>query len=244
MIYLITMKTNNFKTGKSNISIYVSNGVITKNIHSNNEYIKPLNYLMSKNLDFIPTYLSLNSNELKYKYIDGKIMKKVKKLSKKQIVQLAKMIKIISTNLQDLDNECYAHGDINPMNLIFDNKRNIISIIDWDSLHKTDYKNEDLFYTMWTCINIGNHKFAKTKINLIYMFLKTYDYKIKLPNDEIINNFYQIFEIKKNQTIQSNRQDKERIFNWINDSKKFIEKHLNKIKKIERNFYEGTISNN
>ena len=238
------MKTNDFKTGKSNISMYINDGIVIKNIRSNSEYIKPLNYLMSMNLNFIPNYISFNSNELKYRYINGKIMNSVKKLSKKQIIQLAKMIKEVSIHLSNVENEMYAHGDINPMNLVFDTKKNVISIIDWDSLHKTDYKNEDLFYTIWTCINIGNHKFAKLKIKLIYLFLKTYEYKIKLSEDEIIYNFYKIFEIKKNQAINNNLKDKERILNWINDSKKFIEKHSSKIRKIERSFYETRTSNN
>lgn len=238
------MNDKNFNLGKSNISMYVKDEIVIKNIHTNNEYIKPLNYLMSMNLNFIPSYISFNSNELKYRYINGKIMKSVKKLSKKQIIQLAKMLKEVSIHLSNVENEIYAHGDINPMNLIFDTKKNVISIIDWDSLHKTDYKYTDLFYTMWTCINIGNHKFAKLKIKLIYLFLKTYEYKIKLSEDEIIYNFYKIFEIKKNQVINSDRQDKERVLNWINDSKKFIEKHSNEIRKIERSFYEQRTSNN
>lgn len=231
--------TKNLKNGLSNLDISYSNGVITKKIKYNNEYIVPLTKLLNEKHWFIPNYFQIDNELIKYEYIVGKTLRKTKRISKKNLIILSKIIKKIYNSFLNNDT-FYGHGDISPVNLVFNKKNQLISVIDWDSLHETSFKYEDLFYSMWTCINIGNHWFSNKKIKLIFLFLKHFDYQINGNiENEIVMNFNIIFDLTLKKAITQNYKNLDVIINWINDSKKFINKYQNKINKLERRIYHN-----
>ena len=66
-----------------------------------------------------------------YEFIDGKPYKREQKIKKSNIKLLAKMLRAITdVLLEGKNNVYYAHGDINPTNLVFNNDDELIGIVD------------------------------------------------------------------------------------------------------------------
>lgn len=218
----------NFENGKSNLGFEIKNNLIIKRIKENNQYITILKAILSdENLkQLIPNYLELNSKFISYKPIRGRTLKKVKSLSFRNLKILALFLK----EFNDKTDFKYIHGDISPTNLIFNIFLKIKKIIDWDSLQTNIYfKHYDLFFTIWTCVNIGSNRFRKLKIKKINYFLKYYNFNFDKYN--VIDGFDKIFEYYEQKSKKENNYEFNKIQKWINDSRKFILENQNKIKK-------------
>lgn len=227
------------REGKSHIAIEYKDGYVVKEFKNKNfVYLEILNKLNKMGFWFIPKFKKIDPNFIMYEFIDGKPYKREQKIKKSNIKLLAQMLRAITDVLLEGENNVYyAHGDINPTNLVFNNDDELIGIVDWDSIHVTDNLNEDLFHTMWTCLNISNFKKSiKKKLKMIKLFLKKYGYEVKGESDKIVNNFYKVLEQERKKIESNNNLENNDKLEKINQTIEYIKFYEEEISKLDSYF--------
>lgn len=229
---------NLFNLGLSSKKIWKEKNLVIKEVGSNNELMV---FVLNNIEKFVPKIIYYDNNINKYEYIKGKSFTKVKELSFRNIKKLALIMKSIHNSMNKiLSSEeiekriVYLHNDLNPVNFIFRFKT-IKSIIDWDQISKGDIKN-DIYYLLWTSINLGekNPKNPKIKIKKIKLFIDYYGYDDYIFSNLIVNfkNIMINYLIKAK---SENHINLLQIKNWFYDSIKFINENEIFINNIELN---------
>ena len=147
--------SKNFKSnGLSNNKILISDNKVFKYVKLNRKTQNILNWLQTNNNQYLPI-LTITQDWLCYDVINGYTFVKIGLTNAKHLIQIL----ITIQNIQKIKykRKYIIHGDLSPVNVIFDQNLHVKKIIDWDNV-SIGSKYQDPAYVFWLWINFGSEK--------------------------------------------------------------------------------------
>ena len=244
--YWIFMKKINktwiYKTFLNKYEIKLENGRSTPNVSKLGSKLyrpfKPENkisndfliFLENEGYEYSQKYLGMdNKNRCVYSFENGYVPKEIGETTLEQLLKFIELVKEfhkISMKFKN-KNKTWCHGDLSPCNTVFDENGSPISIIDWDSLSKSN-RIDDICYILWLWINIGNPKKSnKVKIYELSIAIKKWElnnFELKNLKNSFLNRMQYVIDNMSIENIQYKRTKK-----WVFYSKRWINNNWNKI---------------
>lgn len=146
------------KNGLSGVKIFKQKNVVTKEANNNFEtFKKVIKILKIMNFQYSNKILDVSDNLYTYEYVEGNTLEKVVTMKIEQILKCVDIIlKLQSTYIDKYDN-VIVHGDVSPVNMVFDKDWLPIKLIDWDGSYFGS-KYDDISYICWLWVNFGDDK--------------------------------------------------------------------------------------
>lgn len=227
----------NFKSkpligGLSGKRVRIQNGHLVKKHSDNKTEYEFLNLMERSKVRFVPKVFKTfdELDELTYfpGFVDTVINEPQPLRKIYQVLDDLKIIQDISKrNLSG--GKVYVHGDLSPMNAVFDRDGKLIGIIDWDLTHIGE-EWEDFIYVAWTWLNIGSFRRDNEEIfESLCRMVKHYK-----PSDEFKKGFADkiIYVMNYRLALTSTKsKDYQQIYEWVGYSKLWVELYREKITK-------------
>lgn len=198
--------------------------------HSNNDILfECLNFYKENNIKEIPQFIKTENNVDCFTYLEGQSKLFVYQNDENNIKQLCQLLsKLHKLAKTKLNGKVYVHGDLSPMNVLFNNNK-LSGIIDWDSCYiGEDY--EDFVYIFWTFANVGSYQRDNDNLfDILVKMFKWYEvdsnFKKDMPN--------KIRNVMLNR-IPKNKDDKDypKLYQWVMWSLTWIDLYEDKIKEV------------
>lgn len=157
---LINLSTNFKYNGLSNQKIIINYNKVFKYIKLSNKTKTIISWLLSSN-NYIPN-ITIFPDYISYDLIAGYTFTQIGNTG---MLELKSILSVLQS-LQKLKykNKYIVHGDLSPVNVIFEQDLKIKKIIDWDNV-KLGSKYQDPAYVFWLWINFGgnNKSFSEIK---------------------------------------------------------------------------------
>lgn len=215
--------------GFSNRKARVEQGNVVKEPSDNPIEYEFLKAMESEGYAKTPKYLGNHLGLDYFSYFEGTTKRFVYEMSDNEIKQvLFELRKIQNISRRLLNGEVYIHGDLSPMNVVF-NHGELTGIIDWDGCRKGKDDYYDFIYVFWTWENVGNYLrdnealFAKLKWMI----------GIMEPSEEFKSNFAdKIIEVMESKLsgLDKESPDYQRIYQWVKWSEVWVEMYRDRIK--------------
>ncbi|AUB31774.1 hypothetical protein [Spiroplasma floricola] len=164
-----------------------------KNSNSKN-LVEISNILNEKRFKYFSKFKDIDDFTYSYRYVKGITLEKVKAMPFESTMKIIKIISELQSLYIDSENNVIVHGDISPVNAIFNNKLLPKKLIDWDGSYFGS-KYDDIGYICWLWVNFGDDKQEHSKYVLqIIAIFKYLGYKkidvINVKNSILIRKFY------------------------------------------------------
>lgn len=216
---LFKKKLNGGKSGKLVYKRF--NKLYKQKDNSNSSSDKILQFLETKNIDFVPKYLGENKNYYIYSYLKGKT-KPIVSMEYNQICKIIDMIKKIQTVSFDYtkNDQVICHGDLSQMNVVFDRNDLPKYIIDWDGAYLGS-PLDDICYILILWVNIGSLSDDNNMlIDKLSKVIKYCDFdnqtKLSLKEKMINRAIYSLKNIKDKQIYSKTKEWVDYVINWLN----------------------------
>ncbi|WP_338985654.1 aminoglycoside phosphotransferase family protein [Spiroplasma endosymbiont of Diplazon laetatorius] len=204
------------ENGLSGKKLVKSGEWITKEKNNNSKNtLKIFEILNKANFKYIAKFKDIDKNKYSYEFVDGETLEKVICMPLHSIIHIIDIIKNMHNLYRNSENQVIVHGDLSPVNVVFEKDHKIMKIIDWDGSYFGD-EYEDIAYVCWLWVNFGDEKKEHDKYieNLVKVF-KHLNYKVgevKKIKETILNR------IEKDQKNSRNNE----VFEWYEYIKLWI----------------------
>lgn len=216
--------------GASRKEVRIENGRIVKSSSGNEIEYQFLKNIEPFNLPFIPRLLEKGDEYDAFSFVEGRSLPYDYSLSLpleaiKEVMEAIKEKDEASKAILG-NGKVYVHGDLSPRNIIFHNNR-LSGFIDWDTTH-IGFDYEDLCYTLWQLLNIGNPN--RNSESLYARFVQAVSfYK---PSSELRKGFVGKMLKVMGKALESTKPDDpnyQRIFEWVGWSKIWVSLYKERI---------------
>ncbi|WP_339034906.1 hypothetical protein [Spiroplasma endosymbiont of Cantharis rufa] len=212
--------------GLSGKKIIRNSNLISKENNSNKNFKSVIKILKKNNFPFFPNYQNLDAQNYSYDFIEGTILEKVKTMPIKSTLRIIDIILMYQNFYEKKNGNVIVHGDISPVNIIFNEQLMPIKVIDWDGCYFGS-KYDDIGYVCLLWVNFGDdkqeHKKYIEEIKIIFRHLK---YK---RNDVIAVKLSILKRIEKdNNTILKSEKNSDLDY-WLNYTKNWVLKNWEEI---------------
>ncbi|ALD66244.1 phosphotransferase [Spiroplasma cantharicola] len=213
------------KNGLSGKAIIKKGKQLYKENNNNSNFKKIIEILYLNDFSFFPNYSDIEEKYYKYDFLEGVTLETVQTMPLKSTLKILDIILEYQSFYKTNENKVIVHGDISPVNIIFDDNLIPIKVIDWDGCYFGS-KYEDIGYICLLWVNFGDDKQEHAKyideIKIIFKYLKY--------------NLQDIIEVKN---IILNRIEKDKRYLKDNPRKREIEYWSNYVKKWIQIYWKG-----
>lgn len=209
------------KNGLSGKVIYKLDAFVYKEKNNNHQNLEKIIKLLNENnFKYSAKFKDIDSKIYAYNYLKGKTLKKVITMPFESTLRIIEIVLELQNLYTDSLENVIVHGDLSPVNVVYDKNLLPIKIIDWDGCY-IGSKYDDIAYICWLWVNFGDIKREHQKyINQIIAIFKFLNYTL----DDVGKVRQSILKrISKDKHNITNKIRKAEIQAWYEYTEKWVE---------------------